>query len=54
MFLGALRSVVPASSSVHWSLLIRWAQRLRCQAETPLIVLFRILSAGSPRREAVA
>jgi hypothetical protein len=26
-----------------WSLLIRWAQRARCQAETPLIVLFRFL-----------
>ena len=25
------------------SLLIRWAQRARCQAETPLIVLFRFL-----------
>src|ERR1700738_2214361 len=24
-----------------WSLLIRWAQRARCQAETPLIALFR-------------
>jgi len=24
-----------------WSLLIRWAQRARCQAETPLIVLCR-------------
>jgi hypothetical protein len=26
-----------------WSLLIRWAQRARCQAETPLIVSFRFL-----------
>ena len=25
------------------SLLIRWAQRARCQAETPLIVLFKFL-----------
>jgi len=26
---------------LSWSLLIRWAQRARCQAETPLIVLCR-------------
>src|SRR3984893_12565487 len=38
-----------------WSLLIRWAQRARCQAETPLIALFRfprppLTKAATPQR----
>src|SRR5256885_4718116 len=35
------RRVVSGAVVCSWSLLIRWAQRARCQAETPLIALFR-------------
>ena len=34
-------SLVCGSGAGSWVLLIRWAQRARCQAETPLIDLFR-------------
>jgi hypothetical protein len=33
-----------------WSLLIRWAQRGRCQAEIPLIALFRFPRPALPAR----
>jgi hypothetical protein len=36
------------------SLLIRWAQRARCQAETPLIVLFRFLTSRARASSAMA